>query len=242
MYKILLVSIFFVLCVSVSFPGQIQKDTALKGTITDQNGSVVSGAMVLIENVRTRRTYEVATNNVGQFEILVEAGVYVMTASKLGFCPQRRSAFEVGKTKSVSINISLFVCSIESVLIIGDPDGAAMRDRYAVPFKQDLVGVGGAESFGDVHIQYGEKTVLRSQTAYGPIRLDDESPAPVRLTYNNIQVYASSVKSFSNNLFVADGNVIFENGVDRFEFDHIVFLLYGGTHEFLCTITKSHKN
>src|SRR6185503_1328396 len=65
---------------------QLASQTALVGTVTDQDGLVVPGAQVVAVNVGTKDTYETTTNAEGYYNVqFVRTGTYAITVTLSGF-------------------------------------------------------------------------------------------------------------------------------------------------------------
>ncbi len=78
-------SVFLLAVAVVSTRAQTNK-ADIVGTVTDQNGAVVSGATVTITKVDTNAERVVTTGDAGQYEASrLEIGTYKVTASKQGF-------------------------------------------------------------------------------------------------------------------------------------------------------------
>jgi hypothetical protein len=59
---------------------------ALEGTVADPNGSVISGAKVIVKNSATNAEFTTTSNDRGYFTVQnLEAGVYTVTVEQSGF-------------------------------------------------------------------------------------------------------------------------------------------------------------
>src|SRR5713226_9327694 len=103
-------------CLLPSAHGQSASAT-LSGTVEDQNGAVVPGAIVTAENKATGLKRQATTNSEGSFTIpLLPPSTYSVTAQAQGFSPVQVSnvVLNVGDQKALTIplkagNISAMV-------------------------------------------------------------------------------------------------------------------------------------
>ncbi len=79
LFNVLLLAVMLVLMAH-----QVAAST-IKGTIVDEEGNRLPAALVEFVNVDTGRTYATTSNIDGEFEISVEAGVYSMNISYMGY-------------------------------------------------------------------------------------------------------------------------------------------------------------
>jgi hypothetical protein len=238
MFKVLITLILIVYGSAINLDGQSEKNGLLKGVITDQMGSLVVGATIYVENLEGRIVDQFRSNAVGEYETRIPPGIYVVKVKKTGFCSQRRAPLEVSD-QDATANVSLLVCSIKSVLRLDtNLSSATMEDQYDIPYKEDLIPVNGQNSFRTAQIQYGDKSTRSNRSLYGPIHLSDNSVVPARLTYNRIQLAASSIESIGNGFFVAN-NGVFEDGSNSFKFDRLVLLIGGGSYDLVCRDSRN---
>src|SRR5260370_21947940 len=86
-----------------------QSSTAtLTGTVEDQNGAVVPGVSVTVQNVGTSAERQATTNDSGNFTIpLLPPSTYTITARRDGFTPLeiRNITLNVGDQKALQIQL-----------------------------------------------------------------------------------------------------------------------------------------
>jgi hypothetical protein len=114
---------------------QLASQTALVGTVSDQDGLVVPGAQVVAVNTGTRDTYETATNAEGYYNIqFVRAGTYEITVTLSGFQTSKVSGVEVANNQVARTNVIMRVGQVnESLTVVGtspiiDTDSARISE------------------------------------------------------------------------------------------------------------------
>src|SRR5881398_1510038 len=114
---------------------QLASQTALVGTVTDQDGLIVPGAQVVAVNVGTRDTYETTTNAEGYYNVqFVRTGTYEITVAVTGFQTSRVSGVEVATNQVARTNIVMKVGQLnESLNVVGsapiiDTDSARISE------------------------------------------------------------------------------------------------------------------
>ena len=84
--------------------------TSVRGTITDSNGAVVSGATVTLNNGATGFTRTTKTDDQGIYQMLeVPPATYVITANAAGFSTTRRDNVVLQVSSPATLNLSLQV-------------------------------------------------------------------------------------------------------------------------------------
>src|SRR5262249_7437159 len=87
-------------CAAHAAWAQLASQTALVGTITDQDGLVVPGAQVVATNVGTRDTYETTTNAEGYYNLqFVRTGTYEISVALTGFQTSKVSGVDVANNQ-----------------------------------------------------------------------------------------------------------------------------------------------
>jgi hypothetical protein len=106
--------------------------SSIVGTITDQNGAVISGATVSLWNQELNVALYVATGFNGQFKIdSLQAGVYKVRIEAPGFAPQESEAYvqQNGETRvdrTLSIETIQETVEVESTLVSYPSVGGAV--------------------------------------------------------------------------------------------------------------------
>ena len=131
----LLLSLGFIVLLAPVAWAQLASQTALVGTVTDQDGLVVPGAQVVALHVGTRDTYETTTNPEGYYNIqFVRAGTYEITVTLSGFQTSKVSDVEVATNQIARTNVVMRVGQVsESLTVVGsspiiDTDSARISE------------------------------------------------------------------------------------------------------------------
>jgi hypothetical protein len=108
-------SMAFLLALSVF--AQTATTGTIVGTVTDKNGSALSGAEVELSNKATNQVTKVSANESGQYVFpSVLPGDYNLTVTKQGFRKTSMAEVKVEVTKSYTINVSLEVGELQQTV------------------------------------------------------------------------------------------------------------------------------
>jgi len=113
--------------------GQGAGTAEIRGTITDQSGSVVPAANVLVRNLDTAAERILTTNDAGIYLApLLQPGRYEVIVTKQGFAEVKREdlALEVGQTLAVDLSLPVKTTQ-ESVTVAGEA-GLVETEKYDV--------------------------------------------------------------------------------------------------------------
>ncbi len=123
------------LTVATHAAAQLASQTALVGTVNDQDGLVVPGAQVVAVNVGTRDTYETTTNAEGYYNIqFVRTGTYEIAVTLSGFQTSKVGGIDVANNQIVRTNVVMRVGQVnESLTVVGsspiiDTDSARISE------------------------------------------------------------------------------------------------------------------
>jgi hypothetical protein len=174
----------------------------IRGLVIDDEGARFADASVVIQGTTTRHATQ--TNQVGEYEFHVPAGLYRITclASDWHY-PFRRATIlaQSGRTKTVNIRppIEVLVMGIERTTSgLKDLTKLAPPPQYAVYFPRSYKKTG-----LDVMIQSRQKFDNKSYVDY----------EQVMLSYDSVTLLAKKVRIHKKSLLVeAEGKVIFEDG------------------------------
>ncbi len=207
----------------------------LYGSVANNNDGYVVEANIVIENLITKKSYSLVTNDDGEYKISLLPSVYKIEVKKAGFCPQTRAPFEIKSNEKLNINLNLLVCSIESIVVVEkEKKNSGIISQYQIPYKEDKLIIDTINSLtGNAWIQYGKKNFLNNKVNYEEISFKDNTTASIYLSYNTIQVSTNSLTLKSPNTFNAKGNVVFEDGKNRYKFEEVVFTLKDGKYTFI---------
>src|SRR5690242_2442061 len=83
---------------------------AIEGTVTDESGAVLPGAIVTVRHLATGVSRETTTDGVGVFRApLLPVGGYEVTAALSGFATVRRQNLTLTIGQTLAVDISLKV-------------------------------------------------------------------------------------------------------------------------------------
>jgi hypothetical protein len=108
-------------CIAVAGFAQSQATTGLiQGTVVDQNGAVVAGAAVKIENTNTGFNRSITTNSDGFFSApLLPLGNYRVTTTASGFTSSIMENVQLTVGQTISLNIDLKVGGASVTVDVG---------------------------------------------------------------------------------------------------------------------------
>ncbi len=115
-------SLIFVLLAVSAIAVNAQTATAtLSGTVTDQNGDVVSGAEVSVANESLGLLRQIITDEGGNFNFsLLQPGTYRVTARRDGFAPSEIPALRLNVGSQESLRITLTVGEVGATVVVQD--------------------------------------------------------------------------------------------------------------------------
>ena len=115
-----LVVIIMLLLVGVSGVAYAQQTATLRGEVTDDSGSVITGAEITATNNATGAEVTGSTDADGAYELTLEPGVYTITAENPGFETGIADDVELIAGQSVLRNFTLELAAItQSVVVVG---------------------------------------------------------------------------------------------------------------------------
>ncbi len=92
-------------------------NSSLVGTVTDQNGAVISGATVSVSNAQSRLALYVSSDSEGYFKIdNLDAGVYSVRIEAPGFAPEEVGSVYVQARGDTRVSRALKVAAIEATV------------------------------------------------------------------------------------------------------------------------------
>ena len=115
-----LVVIIMLLLVGVSGVAYAQQTATLRGEVTDDSGSVITGAEITVTNNATGAEVTGSTDADGAYELTLEPGVYKITAETPGFETGIGDEVELIAGQSVLRNFTLELAAVTtSVVVVG---------------------------------------------------------------------------------------------------------------------------
>ena len=98
-----------------------QTTSVVEGRVTDQQGLAIEGVVVRARNLAAAVDRGTVTDASGEYRIVgLAAGVYAITASKVGFAPETVASLEITVNRAIALNVTLRVeGQIQKVEIAG---------------------------------------------------------------------------------------------------------------------------
>ena len=117
--SLLLTSVLLSIASAVAF-GQAASGTgAISGLVTDPSGSVMPGVQVLVRNVDTNVTRELASNDAGRYEApALQPGNYEVKASKSGFATLARTGITLSVGERAVVDIAMQISSTAETVTV----------------------------------------------------------------------------------------------------------------------------
>lgn len=109
---------------SLGLFAQTQSTTGtIQGTVTDQSGAVVPGATVVVKNLDTNLTKNLATDADGRFVFLqLQPGRYSLEVTKQGYAKLLQESLSLTVGQTVNLPLAMKVSSLqETITITGSP-------------------------------------------------------------------------------------------------------------------------
>ncbi|HZL29130.1 MAG TPA: carboxypeptidase regulatory-like domain-containing protein [Acidobacteriaceae bacterium] len=98
---------------------QLNETGTINGTVTDQTGAVIPGAIVTIINVGTGTQTPVKSNGSGDFSAVgLNVGTYSVKVAIDGFETYEKDNFYVGSTQTYTVNVSLKPGSTQQSVVV----------------------------------------------------------------------------------------------------------------------------
>lgn len=109
-------------CIAVLSTVALSQDITsgtIGGTITDEQGAVIPGAVVEAKNIDTNFTRTFTTDEDGRFTLLsIPPGRYVVSVTKTGFAKHNQENVEITVGRQLSLNISLKVSGVSGEVTV----------------------------------------------------------------------------------------------------------------------------
>lgn len=115
----------FMLAAMLVLMGHQLAASNIKGTIIDEDGNRLPAALVELINVDTGRTYGTTTNIEGEFSINVEAGIYSVNISYMGYLDKLLTVDATTDTDLGMITMEVSTIGLQEVMVVS----SYARDR-----------------------------------------------------------------------------------------------------------------
>lgn len=214
---------FATLTRSVDCSEQTIENGTVRGAVFDPNEALIPKAKFVIEGRDFRR--EVSSNDVGEFEAEVPAGIYRITSEQGLYYPLRRAPFRVAPNSVTVLNLrpALRVTSI--ALVVTDA-GARDRVTYNRPPKYETFQPTSDSGSFDLVVQFQKRSVKGNSVNY----------RNAWLSYDSLLIHADFLYlekstfriSAQGNVTVEDNgrsvrgaklNMVFRNGIAQWSMD-----------------------
>ena len=117
---VVIIMLLLLLLVGVSGVAYAQQTATLRGEVTDDSGSVITGAEITATNNATGAEVTGSTDADGAYELTLEPGVYTITAENYGFETGIADDVELIAGQSVLRNFTLELAAVtQSVVVVG---------------------------------------------------------------------------------------------------------------------------
>src|SRR5579863_2302970 len=129
----LFVSLLAILTVVATSAWSQEVTATIVGTITDQSGAAVAGAMVKASSVERGTDYSSMSDDAGLYRISeLPAGNYTLTVGKTGFATVSRSQFVLTVNQVARIDLALKVGQVTETLEVTDAPPVLEKDSTQV--------------------------------------------------------------------------------------------------------------
>src|SRR5262245_4710743 len=129
---LLLFSLFLLPAISLPTLAQSQTTGRIAGTVKDQNGAVIAGALVTVVSRATGERRSVTTGDGGNYAVpLLPPGAYNVTITANGFTQTLSEDVRVAITETAPVNLDLPV--------------GAVKESVAIHATQPLIQTGGPQ-------------------------------------------------------------------------------------------------
>jgi hypothetical protein len=104
--QVFLIALIVFVCTAVLFASPADA-VAVRGTVSDPTGAVISGVAVHVRNLSTRAIVEATTGGEGSYSLSLAAGRYDFEFNETGFQPVVRRAVDVAAGAGITLDIQL---------------------------------------------------------------------------------------------------------------------------------------
>src|SRR6516164_4303975 len=121
--RMLVGSVFILLCVAISLPVQAQtlgSTGTISGRVLDQSGTVIPAATVSIKNDLTGATTTAPTDATGRFSTTLPVGTYTLEVVVPGFRTARSTGLPLGANGLENLDITLQVAPVNQEVTVSE--------------------------------------------------------------------------------------------------------------------------
>ena len=210
-----LVVIIMLLLVGVSGVAYAQQTATLRGEVTDDSGSVITGAEITATNNATGAEVTGSTDADGAYELTLEPGVYTITAENYGFETGIADDVELIAGQSVLRNFTLELAAVtQSVVVVGSRAEPRSVTASTVPVDviraEDLARQGSRDLVSQLRtvipsFNISTQPISDAGTVVRPANLRNLAPDHTLVLVNGKRRHRSAVITWLGN-GIADGS------------------------------------
>ena len=215
MFQRSLVVIIMLLLVGVSGVAYAQQTATLRGEVTDDSGSVITGAEITATNNATGAEVTGSTDADGAYELTLEPGVYTITAESPGFETGIADDVELIAGQSVLRNFTLELAAVaQSVVVVGSRAEPRSVTASTVPVDviraEDLARQGSRDLVSQLRtvipsFNISTQPISDAGTVVRPANLRNLAPDHTLVLVNGKRRHRSAVITWLGN-GIADGS------------------------------------
>jgi hypothetical protein len=203
-----------------------QETVQVRGTVTTLYGrsdAVITGAKVIF--LSEGKKYEATTDAAGNYVVQVPVGIYQITTASLGFCPYKRSSFQVLPSAPVLMNVILYVCPLANILSLNDKGkyiGEECRYEDPVTNETSLVHYIINENNRPL-IRYGKRQDKQDSFEYEGVTINNGEYLGAMVSYDKLTLYADKIRfDKATTILEAQGNVVLEDGKQQSKWSKVI--------------------
>lgn len=170
--------------------GQGATNSAMRGTVSDQSGEALPGAVVTATHEPTGTRYETVTRENGNFQIfnMRTGGPYTVTVSMTGFRAQTKSDIFLKLGETLNLEFSMQLDSVEETLVV-----VAESNPIINPDVTGAVTQVSAETIAEMPTINREISDIARMSPYATETSSDADPTAISVAgrsnrYNNILI------------------------------------------------------
>ncbi len=215
MYPRRLVVMTALLLVGVCGVAYAQQTATLRGEVTDDSGSVITGAEITATNNATGAEVTGSTDAAGAYELTLEPGIYTITAENYGFETGIADVVELIAGQSVLRNFTLELAAVTtSVVVVGSRAAPRSATESTVPVDviraEDLARQGSRDLVSQLRavipsFNINTQPISDAGTVVRPANLRNLAPDHTLVLVNGKRRHRSAVITWLGN-GIADGS------------------------------------
>ena len=203
------------LLVGVCGVAYAQQTATLRGEVTDDSGSVIAGAEITATNTATGAEVTGSTDAAGAYELILEPGIYTITAENDGFETGIADVVELIAGQSVLRNFMLELAAVTtSIVVVGSRAAPRSATESTVPVDvirpEDLARQGSRDLVSQLRavipsFNINTQPISDAGTVVRPANLRNLAPDHTLVLVNGKRRHRSAVITWLGN-GIADGS------------------------------------